>query len=160
MRSRKKIIFLIIAAAALLLAGCSQKSSKDFEDVFVYDGPPEDFHEDEPEPAVHDGTYVNAAYGSLTFNGDGESIAIDITEAFAELTGLPAGTSEGTYEFRLGTAPTNPPWRYDYAHEFNIIIGDETKYFINMAKDISAENHTDENTIVIVDGEEFVFRKE
>ena len=43
-----------------------------------------------PEPDPHDGVFISE-YGTMTFNGDGESITFDFTPELAEATGLPGG---------------------------------------------------------------------
>ena len=47
-----------------------------------------------PEPDPHDGVFTSE-YGTMTFNGDGESITFDFTPELAEATGLPGGDRAG-----------------------------------------------------------------
>ncbi len=101
-----------------------------------------------PEPAPHDGVFTSQ-YGTMTFNGDGESITFDFTPEFAEAAGLPAGECTGTYVFLFH----HGEWRYDKAECFRITAADASCDFNN---DFTL---TDENTISIqspLDGTESI----
>lgn len=80
---------------------------------------------DKPEPPAHSGMFVSDL-GTMEFNGDGKTIVIDFQEELAELCGLPAGRSEGTYVFLSGDLPPHGSMeiRYDAAHEMRITVGD------------------------------------
>ena len=64
----KKTVIFLVAAAIALLTGC------------VTEQPPV---ADSPEPPAHSGKFVSE-YGSMTFNGDGESITVCFEDAFAQ----------------------------------------------------------------------------
>ena len=71
----KKTVLVTVLAALLLvlLTACT------------HDGPPDSSL---PEPDPHDGVFTSA-YGTMTFNGDGESIVFDFSPELAEAAGLP-----------------------------------------------------------------------
>jgi len=99
-----------------------------------------------PEPEPHNGVFTSE-YGTMTFNGDGESIIFDFTPELQEATGLPDGEQSGSYVFLF----QHGQWRYDKAERFRITASDASYDFIN---DFTA---TDENTIVLqspLNGEE------
>ncbi len=111
MKRTALILGCLILLSAIVLTGCGR------------DLPPGDGTD--PPPAL-DGTYVSE-HGSLTFNGDGRSVTLEIGEEFAASSGLPEGTNEGTYVFLF----RNEEWRYDKAETFRIMIGEETYRFRN-----------------------------
>ena len=87
MNNMKKRRALLIFSAIILLfvsAACS------------YDGNPPD--DGTPWPENHNGIFVSE-YGSMTFNGDGETVIIDFSDELAQKTGLPAGEQSGNYVF-------------------------------------------------------------
>ena len=101
-----------------------------------------------PEPDPHDGVFTSE-YGTMTFNGDGESITFDFTPELAEATGLPGGEQSGSYVFLF----QHKQWRYDKAERFRVVAADESFDFIN---DFTV---TDENTIALrspLNGEETI----
>lgn len=100
----KKTVILIAAAIALL-TGCATEQP-----------PPAD----SPEPPTHSGKFVSE-YGSMTFNGDGESITICFEDSFAAESGFPCGECEGTYAFKFH----QKTYRYDKAEYLNIYIGEK-----------------------------------
>ena len=109
--------------AALLLSGCGK------------DQPPQ---ADTPEPPPHDGVFQSAC-GTLTFNGDGESVAVQFEDEFARQAALPQGARQGTYAFTFH----HGLYRYDKAERFSICI-DGAEY--------SFQNHwqeTDENALCL-----------
>ena len=106
----KKTVILIAAAIALL-TGCATEQP-----------PPAD----SPEPPAHSGKFVSE-YGSMTFNGDGESVIIDFQQELADATGLPAGAAEGQYVFTFQQGM----YRYDKADSFELIIGECSFSFLN-----------------------------
>ena len=85
------------------------------------------YEPDTPAPAPHDGVFASE-HGTMTFDGDGESIVIDFDSSLADLTGLPEGTQEGTYVFLSGELPPHGsiPVRYDIAHELRITVGERS----------------------------------
>ena len=104
-----------------------------------------------PEPPAHDGVFAGE-YGTMTFNGNGESITFDFTPKFAEAVGLPTGVQSGSYVFLF----QHGQWRYDKAERFRISVSDVSYDFIN---DFTM---TDENTIALqspMNGEETILFK-
>ena len=122
---KKRMIYLVLSIimSVGLLVACGN------------DTPPDD---GTPEPDPHIGTFVSE-YGTMTFNGDGESITFDFTSEFAEAAGLSGGEQSGSYVFLF----QHGQWRYDKAERFRITAADSAYDFIN---DFTV---TDENTIAI-----------
>ncbi len=113
------------------------------------DRPPDD---GSPVPPALKGVF-KAEQGSLTFNGDGRSITLDISDELAKASGLPEGESKGTCVFLF----RNEEWRYDKAESFRVMIGDKSWQFPN------APGRTNETNLAIylTEGSEpIVFRKE
>ena len=79
----KKALIFLAAAAIVLLTGCATEQ------------PPA---ADSPEPPAHSGKFVSE-YGSMTFNGDGESVTIDFLPELTKATGLPTGAADSQYVF-------------------------------------------------------------
>ena len=119
----KKTVILIAAAIALL-TGCATEQ------------PP---HADSPEPPAHSGKFVSE-YGSMTFNGDGESVIIDFQQELADATGMPAGAAEGQYVFTFQQGM----YRYDKADSFKLTIGECSYSFLNIFQE------TNENRICVL----------
>ena len=119
-------IFLIIPLMCILLffTACGEKDTPPASSL--------------PEPDSHDGVFTSE-YGTMTFNGDGESITFDFTQELAESTGLPGGEQNGSYVFLF----QHKQWRYDKAERFRIAVSDVSYDFIN---DFTV---TDENTIAL-----------
>ena len=107
----KKALIFLAAAAIALLTGCATEQ------------PPA---ADSPEMPAHSGTFVSE-YGSMTFNGDGESVTIDFLPELAEATGLPTGAANGQYVFTFQQGM----YRYDKADGFELIIGECSYKFLN-----------------------------
>ena len=100
------------------------------------------------EPDPHDGVFTSE-YGTMTFNGDGESVTFDFSRELAEAAGLPGGEQSGTYVFLF----QHGQWRYDKAERFRIAVSDVSYDFIN---DFTV---TDGNTIALqspLNGEETI----
>ena len=133
----KKTVILIAAAIALL-TGCATEE------------PP---LADSPEPPTHSGKFVSE-YGSMTFNGDGESVIIDFQQELADATGLPAGAAEGQYVFTFQQGK----YRYDKADSFELIIGEFSYSFLNNFQE------TNENRICVLspcdDKSNLIFEKD
>ncbi|NLG10926.1 MAG: hypothetical protein GX562_05300 [Coriobacteriaceae bacterium] len=72
---------------------------------------------DTPEPPPHVGVFVSEC-GSMTFNGDGQTVAIDFSDELAQALDLASGKASGTYVFKF----YNGQWRYDDADEFSLFI--------------------------------------
>ena len=133
----KKTVILIAAAIALL-TGCATEQP-----------PPAD----SPEPLAHSGKFVSE-YGSMTFNGDGESVIIDFQQELADATGLPTGAAEGQYVFTFQQGM----YRYDKADSFELIIGECSYSFLNNFQE------TNENRICVLspcdDKSNLIFEKD
>ena len=132
----KKTVVLIALAISLLLLLCACGGRNQPPDPGT------------PEPPAHDGVFTSE-YGTMTFNGDGESITFDFVPEMAEITGLPEGEQRGSYVFLF----QHGQWRYDKAERFRISASDESYDFINVF------TVTDENTIAIqspINGEETI----
>lgn len=99
------------------------------------DVPPDD---ETPEPEPHTGVFISE-YGTMTFNGDGESILIDFSSELSDAIGLPDGEQNGTYVFLF----QHKGWRYDKAERFRITVADDFYDFNNIF------TLTDENTIAL-----------
>ena len=120
----KRAVGLIISVLLLFtLAACG-----------VRETPPDD---GTPDPPPFSGAFVSE-YGTMTFNGDGQSISAEFADSFAELSGLPKGKIEGSYVFLFG----HGKWRCDKAEYFRIIVGDKNYQFRN------APGVTNESAIV------------
>ena len=136
----KKLIAILLSAALMLCCLCACKT----------DEPPQ---ENTPAPPAHDGLFVSD-YGTLEFNGDGESVKVNITPELAEAAGLPESEFDGTYAFTFH----HGLWRYDQAERFCITCGDATAELVN---DFTK---TDEDTIAFfspADGaQDIIFEKE
>ena len=121
MRNKAKDLAILIALLLLLsavLTGCLGRGSNPGNMPY---------EPDTPAPDPHEGSFLSD-HGTMSFNGDGESVTIDFDEELAELTGLPAGKNEGSYRFLSGELPPHGsmPIRYDAAHELEITVGDVT----------------------------------
>lgn len=112
----KKLYLILLLCAALFLGGC------------VTDLPPDD---GTPAPPPFSGTFVyfaeekNSDHDTFTFNGDGRTIWLDLSEELAAKIGLPSGKQTGTYVFLFH----NEEYRYDKAEYFRINVGEERYQF-------------------------------
>lgn len=107
---------LISCLLLLMLAACG-----------VRETPPDD---GTPAPPPHNGAFVSEC-GTMTFNGDGQSISAEFTDSFSELCGLPKGKIAGSYVFLFG----HGKWRCDKAEYFRIRVGDKNYQFRNAPGD-------------------------
>ncbi len=83
-----------------------------------------------PVPENHEGTFTSP-HGTMTFNGDGESVVMDFDEelwAMLELQDMEEGEKKGTYVFLSGDLPPHGsyPIRYDVAHEMKLTVGEQS----------------------------------
>ena len=92
-----------------------------------------------PEPDPHDGVFTSE-YGSMTFNGDGESVTFDFSPELAEATGLPGGEQSGSYVFLF----RHEAWRWDKADRFRITVADASCDFLHEF------TLSDENTVALL----------
>ena len=115
--TRRRIIIIVLCLLALIAAGLIivMTNSKHSN------GPPDP---GTPVPDPHKGTF-SCSYGTMIFNGDGKSVEINVSPELAQLTGLPEGNSNGTYDFLSGDLPPHGSveCRYDVAHELRITVG-------------------------------------
>ena len=102
---------ILACALLLLLTACGHSG----------DRPPDD---GSPPPENLTGVFV-LGDSSLTFNGDGKSVTLDLDRDLAERMGLPAGKSEGGYAFLFH----NESWRYDLAEALRITVGDTSQRY-------------------------------
>lgn len=109
---RRLSILVCLAALMLALSGCLQ----------VHDNSP--YVPDTPAPAPLDGVFTSSG-GTMTFNGDDVTVILDLTEDFADRTGLPAGRSEATYDFIQDLPPHGRvSVRADTAHYMDVTVGE------------------------------------
>ncbi|MBQ2658944.1 MAG: hypothetical protein IJF87_10310 [Erysipelotrichaceae bacterium] len=120
MKKGLRIVGIILLAVLLLIVLLFYVDRKQREQLDNYPYEP-----DTPAPDPHDGTFVSQ-HGTMTFNGDGESLVFNFDEELAGLAGLPAGEQNGTYVFLSGDLPPHGSVdvRYDIAHEWRISLGD------------------------------------
>jgi len=113
----KRKNLLIISCLIVLILLCPSCGKQD------YDNYP--YEPDTPVPDPHAGVFVSE-WGTMSFNGDGESIVITIGLELSELFELEEGEYEGTYVFLSGDLPPNGsfPVRYDVAHELRLDLDD------------------------------------
>ena len=111
----KRFVAVVLAVMMILLTGCRPVEPDNIP-----------YEPDTPAPDPHIGIF-DSDYGSMMFNGDGESIVIDFEKEFADMTGLPAGETEGKYVFLSGDLPPHGSVdvRYDVAHELEITVNDK-----------------------------------
>lgn len=85
------------------------------------------YEPDTPEPDPHDGLFTSE-HGTLLFNGDGETVEMDIDDELSGLIGLPAGRYKAEYCFLTGELPPHGsmPTRYDVAHELSLSADGKT----------------------------------
>ncbi len=107
---RRIAVLLALSVLPALLFSCGPK-----------DLPPDD---GSPWPAGLDGTFVFGD-SSLVFNGDGQTVRLDLETALAERMSLPAGESDGTYVFLF----QNKSWRYDFAESLRFMVGETSSSF-------------------------------
>ena len=135
----KRIRFFCAAALTLILLLAAFGGN---------DAPPDD---GTPPPSPLEGTFTSE-YGTMTFDGDGKSVTLDLNEGLATLSGLPSGKSEVSYVFLFH----NEEWRYDKAEYFRVMLDGESFQFRN------ALGETDENAVsfYLDNGGTAIFRKE
>ena len=113
-------ILVILLLAVLIIGGIAIYSSRQRT---VLDNYP--YEPDTPPPPNHEGTFVSS-HGTMTFNGDGETVAVEFDAYLASLLGISEGEHKGTYDFLSGNLPPHGsfPIRYDVAHEMRLVIDD------------------------------------
>ena len=139
MRYRLPALAFLVLTAVLLFTACGAGR----------DRPPEN---GSPVPENLTGVFV-LGDSSLTFNGDGKSVTLDLDRDLAERMGLPAGKSEGGYAFLFH----NESWRYDLAEALRITVGDTSQRYTTVP------GSTDGKTVSFClpdDGEQIYFARE
>ncbi|MBQ1340926.1 MAG: hypothetical protein IIY33_00445 [Erysipelotrichaceae bacterium] len=111
----KRLVAVILTVMMILLTGCRPVEPENIP-----------YEPNTPAPDPHIGIF-DSDYGTMMFNGDGESIVIDFSKELAEMTGLPEGETEGKYVFLSGDLPPHGSVdvRYDVAHELEITVNDK-----------------------------------
>ena len=109
-------IFAIFMVMAVLLTGCLGTGT-------TANMP---YEPDTPAPPEHNGTFVSE-HGTMTFNGDGQSVKVDFDDYLTELIGLSESSFDGEYAFLSGYLPPagSVEVRYDVAHELELRNGEE-----------------------------------
>ncbi len=104
------IVVAITVLGMTVLSGCGDTSNMPYEP-------------DTPAPAAHEGSF-SSDHGTMSFNGDGETVTYNFDHELAELIGLPEGEHKGTYVFLSGPLPPvgSVDVRYDVAHELRISV--------------------------------------
>ena len=110
----KRVLLIVVFLAVVLTAGCQPNKPDNIP-----------YEPDTPAPDPHTGVFASE-YGTMTFNGDGESIVCNFSKEFAALTGLPSEETEGKYVFLSGDLPPHGSVavRFDVAHELEITVND------------------------------------
>ncbi len=127
---KHKILARILLAAVLAaLCGCGAKP----------DNRP--YEPDTSPPPPLEGVFSSAG-GTMSFNGDGRTVALDLEPDFAARTGLPEGHSEGTYAFIQDLPPHgHVPVRYDTAHNLDVTVGEgEERIFVSLEIGFAADD--------------------
>ena len=99
------------------------------------------YEPDTPAPPPMTGTFA-AADSSMTFNGDKTTVILDLAPEFAARAGLPAGHSEGKYDFIQDLPPYgHVSVRYDTAHNLDITVGEgEDRLFVTLEIGYASED--------------------
>lgn len=97
-------VIIVTTLCGLLIMSCGPKSN---------DKPPDP---GTPVPPPHSGTFVGE-YGCLTFNGDGETVHINLNDALLEVLGNPPNDVDYTYYFKWYNFG---PCRYDVAPDLGL----------------------------------------
>ena len=113
-----RTLFAVLLCAGILLcaAGCGGPGHLHIN---------QPYEPDTPAPSPHDGVFVSA-HGTMTFNGDGETVLLDFDEDLAQRVGLPAGEQKAVYTFCSGNLPPHGyvPVRYDAAMTLWFTVGE------------------------------------
>ena len=153
-----KVLLSVTLSSVLLIAlsGCMKSKPGVLGEYIDYNYP---YEPDSPAPAPHKG-YFASEHGTMSFNGDGESVTIDFDKPLAAAVGLPAGEQKATYAFKSGDLPPHGkiPIRYDVAMYLSITAGSQ---YADIAVGIVSEdgikstgtNCTTEDRITFIDVE-------
>ena len=113
---KHRALSCILLAAAILAVLCSCVGKVKPDNI--------PYEPDTSPPPPLTGAFSSPG-GTMRFNGDGRSVALDLESDFAARTGLPEGHSEAEYEFIQDLPPHgHVPVRYDTAHNMDITIGE------------------------------------
>ena len=99
------------------------------------------YEPDTPAPPPLNGVFRSEG-GSMTFNGDGKTLLLDLEPDFARRTGLPEGHSEGEFVFIQDLPPHgHVDVRYDTAHGLDITLGEgESRKMVTLEIGYAAED--------------------
>ena len=124
-----RIVKIIVIALLMIITGFGYLVIRN---TFIVPGDNKPYEPDTPAPAPHDGVFTSE-HGTMTFNGDDETIIVSFDDTLADLIGISAGEHEMKYEFLSGDLPPHGsvPIRYDVAHELSIYT-DEDQYIIRV----------------------------
>ncbi len=125
----KNIVKILGIILLVLLAGFGYLV---YRNSIIVPGDNRPYEPDTPAPDPHDGVFVSE-HGTMTFNGDDETVVVNFDETLEELTGIPAGEHEMKYEFLSGDLPPHGsmPIRYDVAHEL-CFYTDEDRFVVRV----------------------------
>ena len=117
-----RLLLLAALCAGLLLGLCGCGGGKPGDDGFVDLNYP--YEPDTPVPPPHEGRFVSG-HGTMTFNGDGKTVLLDLDGELARRLGLPEGEQAASYEFRSGDLAPHGyiPIRYAAAMTFWLTVG-------------------------------------
>ena len=116
--TKNRIIILAILISTLLSAGCSGPGAENIP-----------YDPGTPMPAPHNGVFT-CEYGSLTFNGNEESVITELDNSSGIFGDLPSGKLEGTYQFVSNLPPHGwLPVRYDTAHNLRLRMTKDGKQY-------------------------------
>ncbi|MBQ1466910.1 MAG: hypothetical protein IIZ27_00380 [Solobacterium sp.] len=124
-----RIVKIIAIALLIIMAAIGFLVIKN---TFIVPGDNSPYDPGTPAPAPHDGVFTSE-HGTMTFNGDDETIIVNFDDTLADLIGISAGEHEMKYEFLSGDLPPHGsvPIRYDVAHELSIYT-DEDRHIIQV----------------------------
>ncbi|MBR2668461.1 MAG: hypothetical protein IKE36_01540 [Solobacterium sp.] len=130
-----RIVKIIAIALLIIMAAIGFLVIKN---TFIVPGDNSPYDPGTPAPAPHDGVFTSE-HGTMTFNGDDETIIVNFDDTLADLIGISAGEHEMKYEFLSGDLPPHGsvPIRYDVAHELRFST-DKDSYVVRVG--IAAED--------------------
>ena len=132
MKKALKIVTIILLVLGVFFGLMYVLSKQEKKEIYAVDP-------NSPEPLPHDGVFT-CDYGTMTFNGDGKTVILDVGSFFSSITGIPEGKSEAVYEVLDWDLPPREsrPIRYDMASQLKITIGEES-YVLDIG--IASDDH-------------------